>query len=308
MGFYGRLQEDLEQRMLPALLDAVSQADIERIDAELREYAGPERLGLVAGRGLRGELVYATPYLLGIAPRLLGYYRLLLGFSQKEFYNKGPFGCFKLMEDEGRVTLQAEELMEDLCRSLTESAWVLVSNIPEISHELLQALTLLTVGAEYRGSYNALLGQKMIRQVFQAVRQIVADAIEEETDTSLVIRNAAGRAVRIEFAPDPDIAIREQLDSGRLNNRIAIEVKGGHDVSNIHNRLGEAEKSHQKARHLGFNQFWTLVNVPGMDLAAVKTESPTTTQVFQVDEIAEEGSEEHRRFRELLIAELGIPA
>ncbi len=296
----------MQHRMLPALLDAVSGADIGQIDAELREYAGAERVRFVAARGLRGELVYSTPYLLGRLPSLLGYYRLLLGFSQKEFYSKGPFGCFKLMEDDGRMTSRAAARVPDLCRSLVESAWVLVNNIPELSRDLLHALTLLTAGAEYRGSYNALLGQKMIRRVFDTVRRIVADAIEEETDAAIVIRNAAGRYVRIEFAPDPDIAIREQLVSGRLNNRIAIEVKGGRDISNIHNRLGEAEKSHQKARQMGFTQFWTLVNVADLDVDLARQETPTTTQFFNVEEIADERTEQHRQFRELLNSELGI--
>jgi hypothetical protein len=306
IGFSERLRDDAEQRMLPALLDAVDTADIGALDADLQEFAGEERLRFVATRGLRGELVYATPYLLELAPQLLGYYRLLLGFSQKEFYNKGPFGCFKLMEHEARISSGANDLLADLCRSLCGSAWILVNNIPGLSQKLLHELTLLTVGAEYRGSYNARLGQRMTRQVFQTVRQIVSHAIEEEADAAIVLQNAAGRLVRIEFAPDPDIAIREQLGSGELNNRIAIEVKGGKDVSNIHNRLGEAEKSHQKARASGFNQFWTLVNVPGMDLQSVQTESPTTTEVFHIDQIADEASAEHRRFRELLTAELGI--
>lgn len=162
MGFFARLSEDREERLLPALLVTVEGADITALDANLQEYAGADRIRFVAGRGLRGELVYATPYLLELAPQLVGYYRLLLGFSQKEFYNKGPFGCFKLMEDEGRISQQAAELLPDLCSSLCQSAWVLVSNLPELSRDLLHALTLLTLGAEYRGSYNSLLGQKMI--------------------------------------------------------------------------------------------------------------------------------------------------
>lgn len=306
ISFHARLQDDATRRMLPALLAAVEGADIETLDAELLRFARPDGLKPVARQGLRGELVYATPYLLTLAPQLVGYYRLLLGFSQKEFYNKGPFGCFKLMEDDGRISPAAENLLPHLCVSLCGSARVLVSNLPDLSGELLHALTLLTVGAEYRGSYNALVGQQMIRQVFGVVRGIVTPAIAEETDTALTVMNAAGRLVRVEFAPDPDIAIREQLESGRLNNRIAIEVKGGRDASNIHNRLGEAEKSHQKARAVGFNQFWTLVNVPGMDLTSVQTESPTTTQVFNIDAITDTQSAEHQRFRELLCAELGI--
>jgi hypothetical protein len=32
---------------------------------------------------------------------------------------------------------------------------------------------------------------------------------------------------------------------------VAVEIKGGKDYSNIHNRIGEAEKSHQKAKKEG---------------------------------------------------------
>ncbi len=306
VGFHARLAEDARQRLLPALLDFVASAELDRIDAELREFVGSERLRAVASHGLRGELVYPVPYVLASRPMLLSYYRLLLGFSQKEFYNKGPFGCFASMESEGQLSRRVEELLPDLCRSMVESAWLLVSEIPVLSHEVLHSLALLTLGAQYRGSANVILGQTMIREVFATLRDIVDRTIEEETATSLVIRNAAGRRVLIEFAPDPDIAIREELGSGRFNNRIAIEVKGGRDVSNIHNRLGEAEKSHQKARKLGFTQFWTLVNVDRLDLELARRESPTTTQFFAIREVTDPGSPAHERFRELLSAELGI--
>jgi uncharacterized membrane protein YiaA len=56
----------------------------------------------LAKHGLRGELVYPVPYLFANNPFLLGYYRLLLGFSQKEFYSTA-FGVsiFKTMEVKG---------------------------------------------------------------------------------------------------------------------------------------------------------------------------------------------------------------
>lgn len=304
--FHAHLTADRRERLLPALLEFAGTADLERLDADLRDYAGSERLRALAAHGLRGELVYPVPYVLESRPMLLSYYRLLLGFSQKEFYSDGPFGCFKLMETEGRISGGAAARLPDLCRSLIGSAWLLVSEIPELSHEVLHSLALLTLGAQYRGSANVLLGQSMIREVFATVRDIVGPMVEKETATSLVIRNAAGRRVLIEFAPDPDIAIREELSSGRFNNRIAIEVKGGRDISNIHNRLGEAEKSHQKARELGFTQFWTLVNVQRLDLELARRESPTTTQFFAIHEVTDPDSPEHERFRELLEAELGI--
>ncbi len=54
----------------------------------------------------------------------------------------------------------------------------------------------------------------------------------------------------IEFSSDPDVLITEKLQSG-VRYILSIEVKGGTDASNIHNRLGEAEKSHLKAKKFG---------------------------------------------------------
>ena len=102
-----------------------------------------------------------------------------------------------------------------------------------LSREILEALTMLTLESQLRGSYNTLLGQGATKLVFDLIKEIVAPGIQYEDSTSIIIQNAAGRNVRIEFAPDPDIAIREELSFGKLNNRIAIEIKGGRDVSNI---------------------------------------------------------------------------
>lgn len=131
------------------------------------------------------------------------------------------------------------------------------------------------------------------------------EAIIEESSAAIVIRNAAGRHVRIEFAADPDIAIREELASGKLNHRIAIEIKGGKDISNIHNRLGEAEKSHQKAKSMGFTQFWTMINVD-LDSETARQDSPTTTAFYNIDRISDRDSDEHAEFAEVLKAELGL--
>ena len=118
--------------------------------------------------------------------------------------------------------------------------------------------------------------------------------------------SAAGRVYRIEFAPDPDIAIRQVLQDGTYRNRIAIEIKGGTDFSNIHNRLGEAEKSHQKAKGEGYTQFWTVINVSEVELPVWRRETPTTNELFYLEQIADVRSNEHARFREYLISEIGI--
>jgi hypothetical protein len=306
LGFYERLEEARKAHLLPALLEQVGQLDIGLLDKELLEFAGSDRLSFVARRGLRGELVFPVPYVLSSKPTLIGYYRLLLGFSQKEFY-KGPFGRFKRMETDGVLTKATGELLKPLCESLIESSWILVNGLPDLSQDTLNSLTLLTLGPQFRGSRNVNLGIEAIRTVFALIKAMVSDRVKEEGQAHLEIMSAAGRLYRIEFSPDPDIAIRQILEDGSYRNRIAIEVKGGTDFSNIHNRLGEAEKSHQKARGEGFIQFWTVINVAAdIESSVWKQETPTTNELFYLERITDVRSSEYARFKEYLVSELGI--
>lgn len=305
LGFYQRLEEARKAHLLPALLRQVGQLDIGVLDKELLEFADSDRLSFVAQRGLRGELVFPVPYVLSSKPALIGYYRLLLGFSQKEFY-KGPFGRFKRMEARNVLTDATRALLKPLCESLVESAWILVNGLPDLSQDTLHSLTLLTLGPQFRGSRNANLGVEAIMTVFALIKAIVSDRIKEEGQAYLEVTSAANRTYRIEFSPDPDIAIRQILDDGSCRNRIAVEVKGGTDFSNIHNRLGEAEKSHQKAKGEGFTQFWTVVNVADIEPAVWKQETPTTNELFYLEQISDIRSSEYARFKEYLASELGI--
>lgn len=305
LGFYQRLKQAQKEHLLPALLRHVGTLDIGKLDDQLLSFVKKERLAVVARKGLRGELVYPVPYLLETAPKLVGYYRLLYGFSQKEFY-QSPYSRFKRMEDRGDITTATASLIPTLCQSLVETGWLLVNGLPDLSEEIIKSLTLLTLGPQFRGSRNVNLGIEAIQTVFALIKSIVSDNIISETDTSLFVRSAASRQYRIEFAPDPDIAIRQVLDDGSLRNRIAVEVKGGTDFSNIHNRLGEAEKSHQKARADGFTQFWTVINVAGLDRDVWKQESPTTNELYVLHEITDPRSKEHKRFCEYLVSEIGM--
>jgi hypothetical protein len=110
----------------------------------------------------------------------------------------------------------------------------------------------------------------------------------------------------VEFASDPDICIREELPSGTFRNLVAIEIKGGRDISNIHNRIGEAEKSHQKARKEGFVECWTMVGVTGLDMKLAKKESPSSDRFYKIDEITKPTSPEFRDFREHLLSRVGV--
>jgi hypothetical protein len=99
------------------------------------------------------------------------------------------------------------------------------------------------------------------------------------------IKNAVSRTVLIEFAADPDIIIREEMVPGVYRELIAIEVKGGSDFSNIHNRIGEAEKSHQKAKASGYHECWTVVNVDKLSVNMARKESPSTSRFYLISAI-----------------------
>jgi len=127
--------------------------------------------------------------------------------------------------------------------------------------------------------------------VFNSIHQIVANSVVAFTETRIEIKNATGRTVLIEFAPDPDIIIREEMRASVFRKIVAIEVKSGSDFSNIHNRIGETEKSHQKAKGDGYAECWTIVNVDNIDMSMARRESPSTNRFYLIsDLVAAEGS------------------
>ena len=292
-----------------ALGKSIENIDLRVLDNELSEYVPHQALRTLASHGLRGELIFAVPYLLESNPYLLGYYRLLLGFSQKEFYTPA-FGAssFKSMETKGILTNKNKSNLIDLCKGLISSAGFLIDGIgfDRLSKNLLDDLCLLTVGPQLRGGANVKKGTAGIVGVFKVIHDIVEHSATQSEASRIEILNAAGRRVYIEFAPDPDIVIKEEMSNNRFRNIIAIEVKGGTDFSNIHNRVGEAEKSHQKAKAAGYVECWTVVNVDRIDIGMARTESPSTNAFFRFSAITSGQGEEYENFKERIIALTGV--
>ncbi len=292
-----------------ALKKTVDEVELSRLDKELSSYVPQVSLKALARHGLRGELVFPVPCLLESNPYLLGYYRLLLGFSQKEFYTR-KFGAsgFRSMEIKGILTKKNADALPDLCRSLIKSASSLIAGIgvDRISKEILDDLTLLTVGPQLRGGANVKKGVAGIIDVFQTIHDIVENATNSSSASKIEITNAAGRIVLIEFSPDPDIVIREEFSKGKYRNIIAIEVKGGTDFSNIHNRVGEAEKSHQKARAAGYVECWTVVNVNRIDMGMASRESPSTNKFYRLSSLKQKDGNEYQDFKDRVISLTGI--
>ena len=296
-----------------ALLETVRDLNIAELDQQLAEFVPAHDLATLAQYGLRAELLFPVPALLEANPYLLGYYRLLMGYSQKEFYGRDKgfgVGYFKLMEDKGRASARALADLPALCAAFCESASALLEGVGplRVSRELLDDLTLLTVGPQLRGGANNQRGTAGIVLVFEIIQEIVAHATAEVRDSAIEVNSATGRSVLIEFAADPDIIIREEMEPQHYRNVVAIEVKSGTDVSNIHNRIGEAEKSHQKARQSGFTECWTVVNVSRLDMVKARSESPTTNRFYSLTALALRTGDEYDDFKRRVLSLTAIPS
>jgi len=112
--------------------------------------------------------------------------------------------------------------------------------------------------------------------------------------------------VRETYLLDALLSLVAELPSGRFRNLVAIEIKGGRDLSNIHNRIGEAEKSHQKAKNEGYVECWTMVGVVDLNVDLARRESPTTDRFYHIDQITDTQSYEFEDFRENLLSRVGI--
>ena len=290
-----------------ALLKTLKEIDIQVLDGELLEYVGTLRA--LAAKGLRGEFVFPVPYILNENPFILGYYRLLLGFSQKSFYTT-LFGAgrFKAMEEKGKLSKSNRDRLPELCKSMIASSKALITGVglDRLSRELLDDLTLLTLGPQFRGGSNVKKGVAGIIDVFQALHSCVEHAATSSDESTIEIMNAAGRLVQIQFAPDPDIVIREEMSPTKYRNIIAIEVKAGTDFSNIHNRVGEAEKSHAKAKAAGYVECWTVVNVDKTNLVVAARESPSTNRFYRLSDLKDKSSDAFSDFHDRIVSLTGI--
>lgn len=305
--FATKLKEIRSRYLQDALLNTMGRLKIVEVDKNLAKFVPEENLSLLAQNGLRAELLFPIPIIFKQNPFLVGYYRLLLGYSQKEFYgaDKGyGAGCFKSMEDRGVINKKAEPLVTDLCHAFCDSASALLRGLDELklTKNLLDDLTLLTVGPQLRGGANNKIGKIGTVQVFNVIKRIVKHAADTITNNFIKIDSPTRRKYYIQFSSDPDIVIQEEMSPGNLRNVVAIEIKGGTDISNIHNRLGEAEKSHQKAKKQGYTEFWTVVNVSQFNRKKAEDESPTTNRFYSLSSLLLADDDEYEDFRRRIIS------
>jgi hypothetical protein len=302
--FYYRLKEIKKSILRESMSRTIKEIPLKTIDSELNKYAPKGVLSKIASFGLRGEVFLPVPCILKKNPKLIAYYRLLYGVSQKEFYKSENFGKYKTYEVSNGDFQVADSDAIELSKKLIQIGRELVEGIDSLSIETIQELQILTLGAQFRGSRNTDLGKEATKKTFSLIKKIVKSYIKNSNKSSIRIINDSKREVVINFSSDPDIVIVETLKN-MTRPLVSIEIKGGTDYSNIHNRIGEAEKSHQKAKSKGFYEFWTIIRVD-MDLQQAHRESPTTSRFFHLDHLLDENSKERLEFKELLSSLLSI--
>jgi XcyI restriction endonuclease len=72
-----------------ALRKTVGSLSVKLLDAELAKFVDDSSLTRIASYGSRGETIFPVPLLLAARPSLIGYYRLLHGYSQKQMFELG---------------------------------------------------------------------------------------------------------------------------------------------------------------------------------------------------------------------------
>ncbi len=305
--FYQLLVGARKQWFMDALSEALSHLQQKTVKEQICKFVPETAQKLLAAAGLRDEFVFPVPAVLEQKPSLVGYYRLLLGAPQKSFY-KGSTGMgrFKSMEENDIITERQKIYLPEFCLAVAKPLMELIEQIPKITERELRELPLLTYGSQLQGSNNTLIGKKAMKDVFLSVAEVVGEFAVERTDRKLKVKNSAGRIVDITLSHDPDVCIQEVMGQ-QIHHKVAIEVKGGTDVSNAHNRAGEAEKSHQKAKKGGFPEFWTVISKQGVQLSKLVSESPTTNHWFDVAEVLARKGGDWEDFRQRLAGAVGIP-
>lgn len=305
--FYQLLVAARKQWFMGALSETLANLDPAVVKEQIVRYAPGEAQKTLAAAGIRDEHVFPLPMVLEAKPSLVGYYRMLLGAPQKSFYQSSTgMGPFKSMEESGTASPRHKARIPEFCRAMAGPLAELVKQIPNITKQDITDLPLLTYGAQLQGSNNTAIGKKAMQDVFVAISEIVAKRVVKTEPRKLTVKNSARRTVVISLSHDPDVAIDEQVGSD-IHKKVAIEVKGGTDVSNVHNRAGEAEKSHLKAKARGYPEFWTIILKTGQDLAKLKAESQTTNRWFDVAEVLARKGKDWDDFRRRVSGVVGIP-
>jgi XcyI restriction endonuclease len=294
-------------QLQPALNKAVSEIGVAPIDAELQRLVSPRALNHVGSLGLRGERVFPVPAVIQHCSPLIGYYRMLLGLSRKEFSQSARLGYSAWLnaEESGKLSPRLIPLLDQFCASLITPLEALVDAMGAFNDRDLSDITLLTLGPTLQGGRNNVIGNRAALQMFAAMRGLVEPWITFESDRLIRFRIPAGDEYDCAAASDPDVHIDARVGDS-LTPLLAIEIKGGTDASNAHNRAGEAEKSQIKSRQAGYEHCWTVIVMRAVSRATIQRETPSSTLLFEASDVLEQRGTDWERFKLKLRKLLGM--
>jgi hypothetical protein len=304
---WAALRDTRQLCLHPALNAAVADLGVARIDPELARLVPAAALNHVATLGLRGERVFPVPVVLAHSPRLIGYYRMLLGLSRlKDFIQKYGYGAWARAEESGVLPARLHPQLESFCAHLIAPLAELVVAMNTFEDRDLSDLALLTLGPTLQGSRNNAIGRAAAEQVFKVVRQLIdPDWITAEIPGAQVqFRTAARVTYELTVSSDPDLSLKRGAGSTAAP-LLAIEIKGGSDSSNAHNRAGEAEKSQLKARDAGYAHRWTVIKMGRLSHAMIQSETPSTTDLFEFLQVIGQTGPTWAHFRDEFLAIIG---
>ncbi len=295
-------------QLQPALSAAVHEVGVPAIDAELQRLVPVASLNHLAALGLRGERVFPVPSIISHAPPLIGYYRMLLGLSRKEFSqpHRLGYGRWLAAEESGTLPPRLRGVLDQFCTALIEPLVELVRAMNTFDDRDLSDLALLTLGPTLQGGRNNVIGSQAALQVFAAIRALVEPWIVFEGKHMIRFQTPRGRTFEAVAASEPDLRIDEGEGTTALP-LVTIEIKGGGDASNAHNRAGEAEKSQYKAIGRGYAHRWTVIRMRGVDRRQIANETPSSTLVFEAADVMAQTGPDWEAFRERLGELLGEP-
>ena len=203
--FFARLQVVKARYLHDALKETIGDAtfNLRTLDDELASFADAAGLKRLASFHLRGETFFPVPYLLRRNAYLLGYYRLLYGFSCKAFYGQGPFKRFQRMEDAGLMDLRVAPSLPALCSSLCATGAMLVEAIKGVSLGTVFELQLLTLGPQFKGGGNVKVGQSAIDTFFALLKSLLSPYNPKVKGRQLTFANDSRLNVVVRVASDP---------------------------------------------------------------------------------------------------------
>jgi hypothetical protein len=154
--------------LLDALSAALADVDPSLVKKQLGRYVPRDVQKILAAAGIRDEHVFPTPVVLETAPTLVGYYRLLLGPSQKSFYTSGTgMGRLKTMETKGTLSAAQKLVLGDFCKAMSGRLADLVRQLsPSVTKRDIAELPLLTLGSQFQGAKNVDIGKQATVDVF----------------------------------------------------------------------------------------------------------------------------------------------